>query len=263
MIIQAFVESLKRSMADPWKETAIDDFLYGDPSLELKNVAVTMMATQEVLEEAVRGGCNLIITHEPLFYNHHNKFQRISNDAIYTAKEKFLSEHGLCVFHLHDNVHHPGLDYIAAGMARKLNWGGYRTDDSFKSFRMAGRTLKQILEDVEASLEPTAIRYIGNEDTVYENVIVSWGYLMIEDGVRLINSQESLVLIAGETWEWELVEYVQDAHQMGFNKALVITGHVPSEESGMEYVSSYLQRKFPLHSITYIRTKDPFKTRKS
>ncbi len=259
MIIRSFIESLKRSMANPWKETAVDDFLYGDPNLELKNIAVTMMATQAVLEEAVRRDCNLIITHEPLFYNHHNKFPRTSNDVIYTAKEKFLSQHRLCVFHLHDNVHHPGLDYIAAGMAQKLNWGNYRTDDSFKSFRMAGRALKQILGDLAANLEPTAIRYVGNEDTVYENVLTSWGYLMSGDGVRLINSQENVVLIAGETWEWELVEYVQDANQLGFNKALVITGHVPSEASGMEYVASYLQQKFPSHSIIYVQAQDPFK----
>lgn len=263
MNIGSFIKSLKTSLATSWKETAIDVFLFGDSAIELKNIAVTMMATQEVLEAAVKRECNLIITHEPLFYNHQNKFQPIANDSVYTAKEKFLHEHGLCVFHLHDNLHHPRLDSIAIGMAQKLDWGKYRTDDSFKSFRMAGRTLQQILEDLETGLEPAALRYVGDKDTVYENVIVSWGYLMIKDAVHLLNRRENVVLIAGETWEWELVEYVQDAHQLGLGKALVITGHVPSEESGVEYFANDLQEKFPSHSITYIKTKDLFKRYKS
>jgi putative NIF3 family GTP cyclohydrolase 1 type 2 len=49
------------------------------------------------------------------------------------------------------------------------------------------------------------------------------------------------------------------AHQMGLKKALVMTGHMASEESGVEYFGNYLQEKSPSLSISYIRTNDPFK----
>jgi putative NIF3 family GTP cyclohydrolase 1 type 2 len=258
MTIQEFINWLKTSLGIEWKETAIDVFLYGDPDIELKNVAVTMMTTQEVLEKAVQRGCNLIITHEPLFYNHQHKFQHLLNDAVYKAKERYLRDHQLCVFHLHDNLHHAGLDYVAVGMAQKLGWGKYRTDDSFKSFRMADVKLEHILRDVEVGLEPTAVRYIGDKDAVYENVITSWGFMMMENGVKLINRHESCVLITGETHEWEFVEYVHDAHHLGLRKALVVTGHVPSEESGVEFFCNYLRDKSPSLSISYIKTDDLF-----
>lgn len=258
MTIQEFISWLKTSLGIEWKETAIDVFLYGDPDSELKNVAVTMMATQKVLEKAVQRGCNLIITHEPLFYNHHHKFQHLLSDAVYKAKEKYLRDHHLCVFHLHDNLHHAGLDYIAAGMAQRLNWGQYRTDDSFKSFRMADVKLGHILRDIEAGLEPTAVRYIGDKDAVYENVVTSWGFMGMENGVKLINRHENCVLVTGETHEWEFVEYVHDAHHLGLRKALVVTGHVPSEESGVESFCNYLREKSPSPSISYIRTDDLF-----
>ena len=259
MTIRDFINWLKTSMGIEWKETAIDVFLYGNPDIELKNIAVTMMATQEVLEKAVQRDCNLIITHEPLFYNHHHKFQHLVNDAVYLAKETYLRNNGLCIFHLHDNLHHTRLDYIAVGMAHKLNWGKYRTDESFKSFRMPGITLRHILRDIEVKLEPAAMKYIGDQDVAYENVITSWGFMMMENGVKLINRHESSVLITGETHEWELAEYVHDAHQMGLKKALVMTGHVASEESGVEFFSNYLQENSPSLSIVYIRTNDPFK----
>jgi putative NIF3 family GTP cyclohydrolase 1 type 2 len=259
MTIQDFINWLKTSMGVEWKETAIDDFLYGNPDTELKNVAVTMMATQEVLEKAVQRGCNLIITHEPLFYNHDHRFQHLLNDTVYQAKEEYLRDNGLCVFHLHDNLHRPRLDYVAVGMAQKLNWEEYRTNESFKSFRMADVKLGRILRDIEVKLEPTAVKYIGDRDVAYENVITSWGFMMMENGVELINRHENCVLIAGETHEWEFVEYVHDAHQMGLSKAFVMVGHVASEESGVEFFSNCLQEKSPSLSISYIRTNDPFK----
>lgn len=259
MTIQAFINWLKASIGVTWRETAIDVFLYGNPDVELKNVAVTMMATQEVLEEAVRRDCNLIITHEPLFYNHQHRFEHLLRDPVYLAKEAYLRTHGLCVFHLHDNLHRPGLDDIAVGMAHKLNWGKYRADDSFRNFRMPGVPLKDILRDIDTHLEPTAMKYIGDEDVAYENVVTSWGFMMMENAVQLINRHESCVLITGETHEWEFVEYVHDANRMGLGKALIVVGHVASEEGGVEFFSHYLQEKSPSHSISYIRTNDLFK----
>ena len=262
MTIRDFINWLKTSMGVEWKETAIDVFLYGNPDVELKNIAVTMMATQEVLEKAVQRDCNLIITHEPLFYNHHHKFQHLLDDTVYIAKEEYLRKNGLCIFHLHDNLHHARLDYIAVGMAQKLDWEKYRTDESFKSFRMPDVTLRHVLRDIEVKLEPAAIKYIGDQDVTYENVIVSWGFMMMENGIKLVNRYENSVLITGETHEWELVEYVHDAHQMGLRKALVMIGHVASEESGAEFFSNYLQEKSPSLSISYIRTNDPFQSQK-
>jgi len=178
MLIRDFINGMKTTLGIAWKETAIDVFLYGDPDVELKKVAVTMMVTQAVLEEAVRCGCNLIITHEPLFYSHQHQYQHLMEDAVYKAKEAYLRTHGLCVFHLHDNLHHPRLDYIAVGMAQKLNWGKYRTDESYKSFKMPDVKLRHIVGDIEAHLEPAALRYIGDADVAYENVITSWGFMM-------------------------------------------------------------------------------------
>jgi hypothetical protein len=144
-------------------------------------------------------------------------------------------------------------------MAQKPNWETYRTDESFKSFHMPDVKLGHILRDIEVRLEPTAIKHIGDQDMAYENVITSWGFMMMEKGVKLINRHENCVLITGETHEWELVEYVHDAHQMGLSKALVMVGHVASEESGVEFFGNYLQERSPSLSISYIRTNDPFK----
>jgi len=259
MTIKEFINWMKKSMGFEWKETAIDVFLYGDPNTRLNNVAVTMMATQDVLEKAVEKDCNLIITHEPLFYNHHNQIGNLEHDIVYKAKVEYLRNNQLCIFHLHDNLHHAKMDYIAVGMMEKLNWGKYRTDDTYKRFRMADVKLKQILGDLEEYLDAATIKYIGNKEYSYENVFVSWGFMMMDNAIDLINQYESSVLITGETHEWEFAEYVYDANQMGLNKSLIMTGHVASEESGVEYFCGYLQKKIPSLSISYLKTGDLFK----
>jgi hypothetical protein len=41
-------------------------------------------------------------------------------------------------------------------------------------------------------------------------------------------------LVIGEAREWETVEYVADAVSEGKQKSLIILGHIPSEQAGME-----------------------------
>ena len=49
------------------------------------------------------------------------------------------------------------------------------------------------------------------------------------------------VLVVGEAREWELVEYAQDSITAGNQKALIVLGHVVSEQGGMKYCTEWLK----------------------
>ena len=49
------------------------------------------------------------------------------------------------------------------------------------------------------------------------------------------------VLVVGEAREWELVEYAQDSITAGNPKALLVLGHVVSEQAGMKYCAEWLK----------------------
>jgi putative NIF3 family GTP cyclohydrolase 1 type 2 len=66
------------------------------------------------------------------------------------------------------------------------------------------------------------------------------------------------VLVCGEIHEWETSEYVRDALQLGQRKALIVIGHAPSEEAGMQEVIPWLQARVPDVPITFIPTGQPF-----
>ncbi len=42
--------------------------LTGDPSAEVRGVLVTLDCTEEVVEEAIQLGCNLIVAHHPILF---------------------------------------------------------------------------------------------------------------------------------------------------------------------------------------------------
>ena len=68
------------------------------------------------------------------------------------------------------------------------------------------------------------------------------------------------VLLVGETREWETVEYAADATSEGKKKALIVIGHVPSEQAGMEECVRWMKTFVKDVLIEFVPTKQPFWT---
>jgi Tfp pilus assembly ATPase PilU len=66
------------------------------------------------------------------------------------------------------------------------------------------------------------------------------------------------VLLIGESREWETIEYARDATEQGMHKAMIILGHVPSEEAGMEQCAVWLKTFIKEIPVNYIQTPEPF-----
>ena len=65
-------------------------------------------------------------------------------------------------------------------------------------------------------------------------------------------------LVTGETVEWEVVPYVQDMVASGQKKALVLLGHVSSENGGMRYCADWLRDFITEVPIAFIPAPEPF-----
>ena len=73
------LERIKTNMGVPWMEQTVDTFKDGDPETPVTGVAVTMMATLDVLKRAADAGANLVITHEPTFYDHTDRLETLGS----------------------------------------------------------------------------------------------------------------------------------------------------------------------------------------
>src|SRR5882762_5276876 len=89
------VERIKQNVGVPWTEPTVDTFKDGDPATPVTGIAVTMMATFDVLQRAAAGGANLVITHEPTFYDHFDKLDVLEaeHDSVTAVKRNFIRAH--------------------------------------------------------------------------------------------------------------------------------------------------------------------------
>src|SRR6476646_9975204 len=96
------VARIQQQVGVPWQSDTVDTFKAGNPDTPVIGIAVTMMATLDVLQRAVAAGDNLIITHEPTFYNHLDIPEGMAqDDPVWTAKRTFIEKHGLVVWRFH------------------------------------------------------------------------------------------------------------------------------------------------------------------
>ena len=119
------VDRIKARVGIPWMAQTVDRIVAGRPEAPVRGIATTMMATLAVLQRAARDGRNLVITHEPTFYSHQDTTDALASDPTYRAKQQFIAQHDLVVFHFHDHWHRMQPDGIATGMARALGWESY------------------------------------------------------------------------------------------------------------------------------------------
>lgn len=136
----------------PWQTDTVDTFKAGNPDEAVTGIAVTMMATMDVLERAAASGKNLVITHEPTFYNHLDKLDVLpekEKDPVLAAKLAFIAEHHLVVWRFHDHWHRRTPDGIEAGMAYALGWEKQEDPEHQYLFAVPETTLESLAADLK------------------------------------------------------------------------------------------------------------------
>jgi hypothetical protein len=104
------------------------------------------------------------------------------------------------------------------------------------------------------------MRVVGDQHLSVSKVIANWGYISQGPGINLLARPDIDVLVGGEAREWEVVEYAQDVVASGKKKALVLIGHVASEQAGMAYCAQWLKPMFPELPVEFIPAAEPFWT---
>ena len=112
---------------EPWGGPTVDTFKAGDPETPITGIATTFTATMDVLERAAARKANLIIAHEPTFYNHLDETAWLGDDPVLQAKLAYVKEHHLVIWRFHDHWHRaPGQpDGILKGMVAALGWSAF------------------------------------------------------------------------------------------------------------------------------------------
>lgn len=250
------IERIKTNIGIAWRQQTVDNLIAGTAETPVRGIATTMMATLDVCKRAHAAGKNMIITHESTFFSHQDAVEQLQGDETYLCKRDFLNRNGMAVFHFHDHWHGRHPDGIAAGMVRELGWEKNADPNDLKMLSFPGTPLAQFAQEMETKLSARTMRVLGDPKLPVRRVVTSWGY--IDAGIPLIARDGVEVVVCGEAREWELVEYVQDMISCGKKKALIVVGHVASEQAGMKLCAEWLRPLVPEVPIEFIAAAEPF-----
>jgi putative NIF3 family GTP cyclohydrolase 1 type 2 len=254
------IERIQKHVGVPWKEPTVDTFKAGNPDSPVIGIATTMMSTLDVLQRAAAAKCNLIISHEPTFYGHLDKTEELAvgGDPVYAVKSALIKEHGLVVWRFHDHWHLRRPDGILTGVVRALEWGRYQSTEEPQRFTLPATTVGRLAADLKRRLKIRTLRVVGDAGMPVTKAALSPGSGGFAAHLKQLQSDEVEVLVIGEAHEWETVEYVADAVAAKKRKALIVLGHVPSEQAGMEDCARWLKTFISEAPIRFIPTAEPF-----
>jgi putative NIF3 family GTP cyclohydrolase 1 type 2 len=236
----------------------VDVIKEGDPQTTVTGIVTCMFATMNVLKQAVDKKCNLVIVHEPLYYNHLDETDKLQNDPVFLEKRRFITDHKLVIWRFHDNIHIMKPDGIETGMVTKLGWKDYEVKGSTSQFVLPATTLKDLVKYLKQIFPKNAFYVVGNPDMKLSNVRLAVGAPGSARHIMLLEDTNVEVVVAGEAQQWETYEYIRDAVDQGRNKAIVFLGHINSEEAGMDYCSSWLKSFIKSVPVLFVESGSSF-----
>ncbi|WP_342478555.1 Nif3-like dinuclear metal center hexameric protein [Paenibacillus sp. FSL H7-0350] len=228
---------------------------------EVQGIVTAFAASQYVVEQAVRLGANLVITHEGVFYSHQGHGSALEQDSVYRQKSALITSSGVGIYRFHDTIHRYTLDGIVEGLLHELEWEAYveRHLPEVSILTIPEMTVSEVAAYVKQKLNIPYVRAAGNLSATCSRVGVLVGFRGNGSTVIPMYEQESLdLVIAGEGFEWEVPEYIRDAVRQGKDRALIMLGHAESEAPGMKLLAERLSRQFPEVPVRFIPEQPVF-----
>ncbi len=245
---ELFEEIIKGGQAG---KITCDTLKAGDPDKELKKVAVTMFATVDTVKKAQAWGADMLIVHEPTYYDH---MEEIEDLPVVVAKRKLIEESGITIYRYHDYMHHREIDQIPEGeiyylgLAGKVEKTPYSASYLFTAVEPISAI--ELANIMEKELGIKRVRIAGSRNKKSTKIALCFG---TPGGVfELLCDKNVEMVLTGEACEWRLAEYARDADALGINKTLIVMGHIGSERDGMRLLAKRLSEKHTEFETCYI-----------
>ncbi len=245
------IDHIRANTGWPAKADMADYVVAGDPTTAVTGIATTAIASLDCLKAAVAAKCNLIISLEPVFWTSNDNLDRLEGNALFLSKRDYIRANGLVIYRLHDDW--PG--GIATGMARALGWEAYMTAPT--RFTLPPTTLLDLAKQLSAKLHDRTMRIVGDPALPVSRVGALWGRATRIPAISLMNQPIDVALL-GYSFEWEIVEYVQDMISTGAKKGLILLGETRSEDAGMKHCAEWLKTLLPDIPVNYIAGIEPY-----
>lgn len=249
-----------KSLAEPWDNVGL---MVGDETQEVTAVFVTLDVTHAAVEQAIKQGANLIVSHHPLLFS---PLKSVSEQTVTGSIVRQLIKNDISVYSAHTNF-----DKARGGMndilAEKLGLNDIREYADDECITPEGKALDNIgrigtldtptemadfVDYVKNVLGCRAISYTGDLSDIVSSVAVASG--SCGDLIYNAYNAGADVYVTSEIKHHE----AQLALEIGIN--LIDAGHFETENTICDFMSDFLKEDFP-DLVIYKSDATPYKNR--
>lgn len=233
------------------KGNTVDTIKTGDAYKEVKKIGVCFIATPDVIKQANEWGADLLITHEPTFYNHHDILE---DNFLTTKKLELLKESDMTVYRYHDSMHSNTDDLINASFLKNVGLDGEFEDKNGFVLKNEKSPIDLVCE-IQKKLNIKYPRIVGCRDGNVRKIYLALGARGSKTYADFITNDYDMI-ISGELCEWRDCEPIRDMAQMGYQKTIIILGHAGSERDGMRELAEKIDGKYGSAMSKYFECKE-------
>lgn len=237
-------------------------FELGDGETEVRGIGVPWWIDGEMLDDFVRRGLTLGLTHERVLYDLPAAYPwgEIPPAAALRPNRRIpelCRRHGIAVHRFHSNI-----DLAAWGMPRalmdQLGWSGYPIDWSRRVpvVEHPPVTLGALIDEVKAKLRLPFVRYDGDPARTVRRIAAAWGGLGQQwRGAACATPLGFDVLLSGDVIDG----VVRLAREEGW--AVVDAFHHATELAAMRRLADKVRTHFPSGPVWYYENTMPWAVR--
>lgn len=222
--------------------------MVGDLNAEITSVLIALDCTLKVIEEAKRKGCNLILTHHPLFFKRPDS---LTMDSLIGRKVNEIIKNNINVYSSHTNLDKTsnGINDIITEILGYKEWSILESNEYREEVVTKvgiGRlvnldkvvTLKELLSSVKEALNIDFIRYSGNEEMTIKKIAIING--SGQDYFQKAKLAGVECIITGDT----TYHNVSDLLEQGIS--VIDAGHFETEWPAMKTVGKFIKNRINL-----------------
>jgi len=253
---QQVADRIRSNLGVDWRPQTTDGFKAGDPGTAVTGIAVTVLASTDVLRRAAAAGQNLIITQEPLYYATNDDPGNRAKDPVYVAKKTFIDEHRLVIFRFteHWNARQPNESAKALAATLRLT---KELPDAPQTYQIAETPLAALAAQIRNRLAIRGgLRVVGQPNLRVRTIYLAPGTTSLS--IAVTNLQKADAILAGEPREWEAIPYTLDTWSADRGKGLISIGRMVSEGPGMSACAAWIRSFVPEIRVEATTVSDPY-----
>lgn len=241
------------AVAEDWDNVGL---LTGDDESEVKHVFLALDLTETVLDEAIRAGADMIVTHHPMIFS---GIKKINNHSFTGRKILTLIQKGIVYYAMHTNYDVLGMADLSADYTKMHDTTVLSVTEEregeVQGFGRVGKlpremTLREYAQLVKESLKLNDVKVYGNLDSMVKcaAVCTGSGKSMIRDVIKA----GADVYVTGD------IDHHTGIDTVAQGLALIDAGHYGTEYIFMDAMKKELTQAFPELKISCAEVKSPY-----